>query len=166
MIRKLCAFVGALIVVSASAAGCISHHSYGCENTTVVAPGQREGEIYTMHGCPDQIIELGNPVSPRLKHWNKYIVVYRIAEGHKILGTAHQSDRFSNIAYLVEDGKVVDGGFVGEGSGSTILMGLKDAMHNRVRAGYGGDAGYSGSYGQQGRRGSAITMENNREMLR
>ena len=45
-------------------------------------------------------------------------------------------------------------------------MALQDAMHGRVRAGYGGDAGYSGSYGQQGRRGSAITNQNNREMLR
>jgi hypothetical protein len=166
MIRKFCLLLGALILTSVTVDGCISSHVYGTDGTTVVGPGQPEGEIYTMHGCPDQIIEVGNPVGPAHKHWNKYIVVYRIGEGNKILGTIHQSDRFSNIAYLVEDGKVVNGNHVPEGSGSTILMALSDAMHGRVRAGYGGDEGYSGSYGQQGRRGSAITSENNREMLR
>lgn len=166
MIRKFCLLLGALALASVTAAGCISHHVYGTDGTTVVGPGQPEGAIYTMHGCPDQIIELGNPNDPGTKHWNKYIVVYRIGEGHKILGTIHQSDRFSNIAYLVEDGKVVNGNHIPEGSGSTILMALQDAMHSRVRAGYGGDAGYDGSYGQQGRRGSAITNQNNREMLR
>ncbi|MBL4849560.1 MAG: hypothetical protein JKY65_28860 [Planctomycetes bacterium] len=166
MIRKFCLLLGALLLASATVTGCISHHVYGTEGTTVVAPGQDEGEIYTMHGCPDQIIELGNSVGPAEKHWNKYIVVFRIGEGHKILGTIHQSDRFSNIAYLIEDGTVVNGNHVAGGSGSTILMALQDAMHSRVRAGYGGDDGYAGSYGQQGRRGSAITKENNREMLR
>jgi hypothetical protein len=163
MIRKLCALAGALAVLSATVAGCISDHVYGCENTTVVAAGSPEGEIYTQHGCPDQIVEIGNPVGPGIKHWNKYLAVYRIAEGHKLIGTLLQDDRFSNIAYLVEDGKVVNGGYVGEGSGSSILMALKDAMHNRVRAGYGGDYGWDGSYGQQGRRGSGMIWENRRE---
>ena len=76
-------------------------------NTTVVAAGAPEGEIYTQHGAPDQIIEIGNPIGPNIKHWNKYLVVYRIAEGHKLLSTLMQSDAFSNIAYLVENGKVV-----------------------------------------------------------
>jgi hypothetical protein len=164
MFRKLCVLAGALTVVSATAVGCISDHTYGCENTTVVAAGSPEGEIYTQHGCPDQIIEIGNPIGPNLKHWNKYLVVYRIAEGHKLLGTLMQEDRFSNIAYLVEGGKVVNGGYVGEGSGNTLLMGLGDAMHNRVRAGYGGDAGWDGSYGQNGRRGNGTGGENSREL--
>lgn len=58
-----------------------------------------------------------------------------------LLGTLMQDDRFSNIAYLVEGGKVVNGGYVGEGSGSSLLMALSGAMHTRVRAGYGGDDG-------------------------
>ena len=151
MFNKLCALVGVLTLVSATAVGCISDHKYGCENTTVVAAGSPEGEIYTQHGCPDQVIQIGNAVGPNIKHWNKYLVVYRIAEGHVLLGTLMQDDRFSNIAYLVEGGKVVNGGYVGEGSGSSLLMALSGAMHTRVRAGYGGDHGYSGSYGQQGR---------------
>lgn len=166
MIKKLCMLAGALTVVSATAVGCISDHTYGCENTTVVAAGSPEGEIYTQHGCPDQIIEIGNPIGPNIKHWNKYLVVYRIAEGHKLLNTLMQEDRFSNIAYLVEGGKVVNGGYVGEGTGSTLLMSMAGAMHNRVRAGYGGDYGFDGSYGQQGRRGSGISGENSRELAR
>lgn len=70
MFNKLCALVGVLTVVSATAVGCISDHKYGCENTTVVAAGSPEGEIYTQHGCPDQIIQIGNAVGPNIKHWN------------------------------------------------------------------------------------------------
>jgi hypothetical protein len=151
MFNKLCMLAGVLALVSATAVGCISDHVYGCENTTVVAAGSPEGEIYTQHGCPDQVIRIGTEVGPNIKHWNKYLIVYRIAEGHKLLSTLMQEDRFSNIAYLVENGKVVNGGYVGEGSGSTILMGLSGAMHNRVRAGYGGDEGWRGSYNGLGR---------------
>lgn len=163
MFRKICGLAAVLALTSVTAVGCISDHTYGCENTTVVAAGSPEGEIYTQHGCPDQIIEVGNAVGPNIKHWNKYLVVYRIAEGHKMLGTLMQEDRFSNIAYLVENGKVVNGGYVGEGSGSTILMALAGAMHNRVRAGYGGDYGWSGSYGETGRRGSGVQGSNERD---
>jgi hypothetical protein len=163
MFRKLCALAAVLAGTSVTAVGCISDHTYGCETTTVVAAGSSEGEIYTQHGCPDQIIEIGNAVGPANKHWNKYLVVYRIAEGHRLLGTLMQEDRFSNIAYLVENGKVVNGGYVAEGHGSSILMALEDAMHNRVRAGYGGDAGWAGSYGQQGRRGGASMGSNARD---
>ena len=151
MFRKLCALAAVLTFASVTAVGCISDHIYGCENTTVVAAGSPEGEIYTQHGAPDQIVEIGNAVGPNVGHWNKYLVVYRIAEGHRLLDNLLQDDRFSNIAYLVENGKVVNGGYVGEGSGSSILMDLEGAMHNRVRAGYGGDAGYAGSYGGSGR---------------
>ena len=163
MFRKLCALAAVLAVSSATAVGCISDHVYGCENTTVVAAGAPEGEIYTQHGAPDQIIEIGNPVGPNIKHWNKYLVVYRIAEGHKLLGTLMQNDKFSNIAYLVENGKVVNGGYVPEGKGDALLMALDGAMHTRARVGYGGDAGYPGSYGQAGRTGSAIIGQNNKD---
>ncbi|RMG12603.1 MAG: hypothetical protein D6731_13515 [Planctomycetota bacterium] len=163
MLKKLCVLAGVMAAVSATAVGCISDHTYGCETQTVVAAGSSEGEIYTYHGCPDQIIEIGNPIGPNIKHWNKYLVVYRIAEGHKILSTLFQNDAFSNIAYLVENGKVVNGGYVPEGHGETILMALDGAMHNRVRAGYGGDYGWSGSYGQQGRRGGGMMGQNARE---
>jgi hypothetical protein len=153
MFKKLCALAGVLAAVSAVAVGCISDHTYGCENTTVCAAGSPEGEIYTQHGCPDQIIEIGNPTGLNIKHWNKYLVVYRIGEGHKLIATLMQDDRFSNIAYLVENGKVVNGGYVGEGNGSSILMALGDAMHNRNRVGYGGDPAWAGSYGMSGRMG-------------
>jgi hypothetical protein len=162
MFKKLCVLAGVMAGVAATAVGCISDHTYGCENQTVVAAGSPEGEIYTQHGCPDQIIEIGNAIGPNIKHWNKYLVVYRIGEGHRLLNTLMQSDAFSNIAYLVENGKVVNGGYVSEGKGDTILMGLEGAMHNRVRAGYGGDAGWSGSYGQEGRKGSGMMGQNAR----
>jgi len=152
MFRKLCALAGIMAMTSVAATGCISDATYGTENTTVVAPGSPEGEVFTQHGCPDQVIEVGNSAGPNVKHWNKYLIVYRIGEGHKLLGTLMQSDRFSNVAYLVENGKVVNGGYVGEGSGNTILMALSGAWHTRVRAGYGGDAGWDGSYNGVGRR--------------
>jgi len=163
MFRKLSALVAMLAMTSVAAVGCISDHTYGCENTTVVAAGSPEGEIFTQHGCPDQIIEIGNAVGPNVKHWNKYLIVYRIAEGHKLLGQIMQSDRFSNIAYLVENGKVVNGGYVGEGSGNTILMALSGAWHIRARAGYGGDAGWDGGYGESGRRGNGLWGNNARD---
>jgi hypothetical protein len=165
MKSKLSLLIGTLAVVSASAVGCISDHKYGCQNVTVVADGSPEGDVFTQHGCPDQVIELGNEVGQNIKKWNKYLVVYRRGEGHKLLGTIFQEDAFSNVAYLIEGGKVVKGGYVGEGKGSAILMALKDAMHNRVRAGYGGDYGWSGSYGQSGRRGNGMWGENARETV-
>ena len=149
MFKKLCAV--ALAAASLTAVGCISDHTYGCQDPTVVAAGSPEGEVYSQHGCPDQVIEVGNKIGSGIKHWNKYIVVYRIGEGHKLLGTMMQEDRVSNIAYLIENGKVVNGGHVGEGTGSSIMMALSGAMHPRARVGYGGDPGYGGSYGQIGR---------------
>lgn len=149
MFRKLGLLLGvALLVLSV---GCIADHKYGCENTTLVPAGSPEGEVFAAHGCPDQVIEVSNPVGPSVKHWSKYLVVYRIGEGHMLLGNIHQRDKFSNIAYLVENGKVLGGGFVGEGEGSSILMGLSGAFHPRARVGYGGDFGYAGSYHGEGR---------------
>ena len=85
---------------------------------------------------------------------------------HHTLWNRNPRYRPGHLDELVEDGQVVNGNHIGEGGGSSILMALEDAMHSRVRAGYGGDDGYAGSYGQQGRRGSAITRQNNREILR
>jgi hypothetical protein len=153
MFRKLCALAAVLALTSVTAVGCISDAQYGCDNTALVGAGAAEGEVYTKHGCPDQIIEIGNPVGNHVTHWNKYLVVYRIAEGHKLLGTLMQNDAFSNVAYLIENGKVVNGGYVAEGKGNTILMAMAGAMHIRSRVGYGGDEGWAGSYGETGRRG-------------
>lgn len=156
MFRKLCALAGILALASVTAVGCISDHTYGCDNTTLVPPGSPEGQVYTEHGCPDQLIQIGNPVGMNIRHWNKYLVVYRIAEGHTLLGNLMQDDRFSNICYLVENGQVVNGGYVAEGAGNSLLMDLADAMHPRSRVGYGGDPGFGGSYGQEGRNASAL----------
>lgn len=153
MFRKLCALAGVLGICSLTAVGCISHATYGCDNTGLVPAGSAEGQIYTEHGCPDQIVEIGNPVGPNITHWNKYLVVYRIGEGNQLLGNLMQDDHFWNICYLVENGTVVNGGYVPEGSGSSILMDLSGAMHPKNRVGYGGDPGFAGSYGQEGRGG-------------
>jgi len=154
-------FVAAATMVAFE--GCIANHKYGCEATSLVAAGSPEGMVFQSHGGPDQIIEIGNPVGPNNKHWSKYLVVYRIGEGHMLLGNIMQSDKFNNIAYLIDNGKVVNGGYVSEGEGSTILMALADAMHPKARVGYGGDAGYPGSYGQEGRTGSALLGQNGRD---
>jgi len=149
MLRKLSLLLGAATL--AASVGCIANHKYGCENTSLVAAGSPEGQVFMQHGGPDQILEIGNPVGPNVKHWNKYLVVYRIGEGHMLLGSLMQSDKFNNIAYLIDNGKVVNGGYVSEGEGSTILMALAGAMHPKARVGYGGDAGWAGSYHGEGR---------------
>jgi hypothetical protein len=161
MFKRVCLVLGMAAI--AASAGCIANHKYGCEPTTLAAPGTLEQQVFINHGAPDQVIELGNPVGPNVHHWNKYMVVYRIGEGHMLLGNVMQSDKFSNIAYLIEGGKVVNGGWVGEGEGSTILMALAGAEHPKARVGYGGDFGYAGSYGQEGRRGRAIIGANARD---
>jgi len=161
MFRKLGLLTGAVVLAVAS--GCIADHKYGCDTTTTVSPGAAEGDVFATHGCPDQVIEIGNAVQPGLKHWNKYIVAYRIGEGHVLVGPILQSDKFANIAYLIENGKVVSGGLVPEGEGKMILGPLKWAKHPKARVGYGGDFGYPGSYGQEGRTGWAITGQNGRD---
>jgi hypothetical protein len=146
--------------------GCIADTRYGCElskDVPLVAKGQPEGLIYARHGCPDQVIEVGNAIGKaiegepgnRERHWRKYIVVYRIGEGHELVGPVYQSDRFSNIAYLVADGKVLGGAHVGGGQGEAILGSLPlGGLHTKHRGGYGGDeAGYYGGYGVEGRHG-------------
>jgi len=152
MFKRFCLLLGAAAL--AASAGCIANHKYGCDYTTLAPDGSPEGQVFHAHGCPDQIIELGNPVGPKVTHWNKYLVVYRIGEGHMMLGNIKQDDKFSNICYLIENGKVVKGGYAEEGSGGTILMALAGAPHPKARVGYGGDAGYGGSYGESGRNGA------------
>jgi hypothetical protein len=153
MFRKLGLLIGAALL--ATSVGCIADHKYGCENTTLVPAGSPEGEVFAAHGCPDQVVEVGNSNGPAVKHWSKYLVMYRIGEGHMLLGRISQRDKFSNITYLVENGKVLGGGFVGEGEGSAILMNLKGAFHPKARVGYGGDNGYGGSYHGSGREGGS-----------
>jgi len=145
MLKKLCLLFGAATL--AASVGCIANHKYGCENTSLANVGGKEGLVFQQHGCPDQIIEIGNPKGMTVKHWNKYLVVYRIGEGHMLLGNIMQSDKFNNIAYLIDNGKIINCGYVSEGEGSSILMPLADAMHPKARVGYGGDYGYPGSYG-------------------
>src|SRR5262249_15357749 len=111
MFRKLGVILGVALLFAS--AGCIADHKFGWENTTLVPSGSPEGEIFAAHGCPDQVIEIGNAVGPNIRHWEKYLVVYRIGEGHMLLGNITQRDKFANIAYLVDAGKVMQGGFVG-----------------------------------------------------
>jgi len=153
MFKRLGLLLGAAVLTAS--AGCIANHKYGCDMTTLVAPGSPEGKVFHDHGCPDQLIELGNAVGSDTHHWNRYLVVYRIGEGHMLLGNVKQDDRFSNLCYLIENGRVSQGGYAEEGSGGTILMPLADAMHTRARVGYGGDAGWAGEYGIEGRNGTS-----------
>lgn len=123
-LRKLCVVTGILAIVASGVVGGVSDSLWGCENTTILAAQSPEGEIYTQHGCPTEVIPIGDPAAPR---WDSYVVVYRIEEHHQVLGTLMQEDRQTNIAYLVQSGRVNNGGYVGYGSGSTILRSMDGA---------------------------------------
>jgi len=149
MFKRLGLLLG--VATLTASVGCIANHKYGCEATTLVAAGSPEGEVIKTHGAPDQIIDLGNPTGQSIRHWNKYLIVYRIGEGHMLLNTIKQDDAFNNICYLIDNGKVVNGGYVSEGNGTTILMAMAKAFHPKARVGYGGDNAYGGSYFGSGR---------------
>ncbi len=154
--RKLFA-LGALMVAAAVSNGCISNTMYGCEITETLAPGASEGEVVMKHGAPDNIVYLGgqyfNPQTGERGEVDKYLYEYRIGGGTTLLGKVFASDEFHNIAYLIEGGRVMGGGYVGEGKGSIILgmggiistpLGVLDMrfggfLHPKARAGYGGD---------------------------
>jgi len=132
-----CAFV---------AGGCISNTKYGTDSVEVVGPGAGEGDIIAKHGAPDNIIYLGtqyfNPQTGERGSLDKYLMEYRIGGGSTILGHVYAGDKFSNICYCVENGKVKGGGYVAEGSCTIILFGT--FLHPKLRAGYGGDGTPSG----------------------
>ena len=160
--RKMFA-LGALLVAAAAANGCISTTMYGCEITETLAPGASEGEVIMKHGAPDNIVYLGsqyfNPQTGERGEVDKYLYEYRIGGGTTLLGQVFATDEFHNIAYLIEGGRVMGGGYVGEGKGSIILgndfgvlntpLGTMDLrfggfLHPKARAGYGGDGSPSG----------------------
>ena len=153
-----CAFMVAAVGFTATTNGCISNTKYGCEVTETLAPGASEGEVIMKHGAPDNIVYLGtpyfNPTTGERGEVDKVLYEYRIGGGTTLLGQLFADDRFHNIAYLIEGGRVMGGGYVGEGSGSIILgndmgvistpLGTLDLrfggfLHPKARAGYGGD---------------------------
>ena len=164
--RKLIALSALLVVAVAFTAvidGCISNTKYGCEVTETLAPGASEGEVVMKHGAPDNIVYLGtsyfNPTTGERGEVDKYLYEYRIGGGTTLLGQLFADDRFHNICYLIENGRVMGGGYVGEGSGSIILgndMGVLNTpigvidlrfggfLHPKARAGYGGDGNPTG----------------------
>src|SRR5437016_2640634 len=52
MFKKLCLLFG--VATLAASVGCIANHKYGCENTSLVAAGSPEGQVFMQHGGPDQ----------------------------------------------------------------------------------------------------------------
>jgi len=136
-----------LLAVAGAAGGCISNTKYGTDSVEVVGPGAGEGDVIAKHGAPDNIIFLGtqwfNPTSGERGTVDKYLMEYRIGGGSTILGHVYAGDKFSNICYLISNGKVLGGGNKGEGSGVIILNG--EFLHPKVRAGYGGDGTPSGA---------------------
>jgi hypothetical protein len=152
------AFAVAALGFSAVTNGCISNTKYGCEVTETLAAGASEGEVIMKHGAPDNIVYLGtahvNWQTGERGEVTKYLYEYRIGGGSTLLGQLLADDRFHNIAYLIEGGRVMGGGYVGEGSGSILLgndlgvmntpIGVIDLrfggfLHPKARAGYGGD---------------------------
>lgn len=155
----LCGFVVAALGFTAVTNGCISNTKYGCTVTETLAAGASEGEVIMKHGAPDNIVYLGtqyfNPSTGERGEIDKYLFEYRIGGGSTLLKSLMVDDRFHNICYLIEGGRVMGGGYVGEGSGS-IILGNPKAMtigtpfgnvtiadstflHPKARAGYGGD---------------------------
>jgi len=132
-----------LLAVAFVAGGCISNTKYGNDSTEVVGANAGEGDVIAKHGCPDNIVYLGtqyfNPQTGERGALDKYIFEYRIGGGSTILGKVYGGDKFSNIAYLIQNGKVLGGGNVGEGSGSYILLFKGGFIHPKQRSGYGGD---------------------------
>ncbi len=150
--------LSALVFAAAITNGCISATMYGCEITETLAPGASEGEVISKHGAPDNIVYLGqpysNPQTGERGDVDKYLYEYRIGGGTTLLGHLFASDEFHNICYLIEGGRVMGGGYVGEGKGTIILgndfgilntpLGAIDMrfggfLHPKARAGYGGD---------------------------
>jgi hypothetical protein len=130
-----------LLACAFIAGGCITNTKYGTDSVEVVGPGAGEGDVIAKHGAPDTILYLGtqyfNPQTGERGSLDKYLFEYRIGGGSTILGSTYAGDKFSNVCYLIENGKVKGGGYVAEGSGTIILGG--DFLHPKVRAGYGGD---------------------------
>jgi hypothetical protein len=155
----LCSLLAAAAVTS----GCISTTMYGCEVVETLAPNSTEGEVIMKHGAPDNIVYLGsqyfNPQTGERGEVDKYLYEYRIGGGSTLLGELVAADEFHNICYLIEGGRVMGGGYVGEGKGS-MLLGFRMAMslpligtvelnpggflHPKARAGYGGDGSPDG----------------------
>jgi hypothetical protein len=136
-----------LLAVAFAMGGCISNTKYGNDSTEVVGAGAGEGEVIAKHGAPDNIVFLGtqyfNPQTGERGQVDKYLFEYRVGGGSTILGHVYAGDKFSNICYLISNGKILGGGNIGEGAGVIILWG--DFLHPKVRAGYGGDGTPSGA---------------------
>ena len=139
-------------------AGCITTTMYGTEVTETLTAGASEGEVIMKHGAPDNIVYLGTPYynvdTGERQDVDKYLYEYRIGGGTTLLGWLYASDEFHNICYLIENGRVMGGTYVGEGKGSIILgadlgvirtplftldLRFGGYLHPKARAGYGGD---------------------------
>lgn len=161
--KKLIVLAFAALGFAAVSGGCISNTKYGCTVTETLAAGASEGEVIMKHGAPDNIVYLGtqyfNPSTGERGEIDKYLFEYRIGGGSTLLGQLLADDRFHNICYLIEGGRVMGGGYVGEGSGSILLGGDMGVLHTpignidlrfggflhpKARAGYGGDGGPRG----------------------
>ena len=122
--------------------------------------------LYVVHGAPELVIRIGEPndeLDELLEADGLDTAAYLTAANP---GGELQSKMENELACAALHQALADAGcicYVGEGRGSSILMALSGAMHNRVRAGYGGDYGWQGSYGQSGRAGSGMRGENARE---
>jgi hypothetical protein len=162
-IALISAFLATLTAFSALTSGCISNTRYGTEIIETLTEGSSEGEVIAKHGAPDNIVYLGtpyyNPSNGERGEVDKYLFEYRIGGGSTLLGMFLADDVFKNICYLIDNGRVAGGGFVGEGHGEILLgndmgvirtpLGTLDLrfggfLHPKARAGYGGDGNPNG----------------------
>lgn len=100
------ATLAALLLLLASS----GRHKCGCENTTLCAAGSPAGEITVNHGSADEVFTLPGDGGAIVCWW-----IHESAD-NVVLG----GDKVSSIAYFVQNGKVVNGGWANDGDGSYI----------------------------------------------
>ena len=146
--RYLTSFLGCAIL-ALSSMGCISTTMYGTTEQTVLSPGAGEGEVIRKHGAPDNIVYLGepyyNPTTGERGAVDKYLYEYRIGGGTTLLGQLLADDRFHNICYLIEGGRITEpireGNLIG--NGPAVLTRI-DAVGNDFAMGSPGTCGKDG----------------------
>ncbi len=105
--------------VTGLTAGVGASATTGTEVTETLGLSASEGEVVMKHGAPDAIVRLGtpyyNPATGELGRVDKYLYDYRLRSTTSTLGLA-RTEQHHRITYLIQDGVVMGGGYVGMGN--------------------------------------------------
>lgn len=142
-VQRVFRVAGIMAISLALGSGCVSMQRYGTTPVAteeLVAQGAPEGDVISRHGAPDQVIHVyeGPAFGEEGAQVERYLLVYRIVEGASF-ATIYSHDRFTNICYMIENGKVAGAGIAPTGEGTSILYGDRFYPHPRTRSGHGGD---------------------------